>query len=435
MGRFANYYRSLLASAACVAIGARAHAQGLLVDDFNDGNDTGWTHVEGLEPFGFGPTIYSATTGRYVIASSGTLPAYPLTLATGAVWEASASDPAYSNGTLRVNVRVDNASTNLFTVLRGSATNGNGYGFAANHVVNLIQIVRVTNFGFTTLASAPFMMMEGQDYILEGRAVGTDLSLRIWAVDGEEPTEPQLTAVDATYSSGALGLFIANQSFFSGGTGGPLSASFDDVFFESAVNISASNPPNLHRDVLQNTTAALLAQGIGAAGTPNEGPVTFAPFSVTFSGTPVPPPSPVNIIRFCTDLAANGQTDCPTITVVSGSGAGPYQITLSAPPPPRECVTFTFAGTNAGQKLQYQVLPGDTNLDGIVSTQDLLFLVQRINDGTANLAINLARYNINRSQEAAGPHVNTQDLLRLVQLLNGTNATQAFNGATVAACP
>jgi hypothetical protein len=108
---------------------------------------------------------------------------------------------------------------------------------------------------------------------------------------------------------------------------------------------------------------------------------------------------------------------------------------LSGPPPPRECITFTFAGTNPGQKLQYQVLPGDTNLDGIVSTQDLLFLVQQLTEGTANLPENFARYNINRSQEVGGNHVNTQDLLRLVQLLNGTNATQAFNGATVAECP
>jgi hypothetical protein len=86
-------------------------------------------------------------------------------------------------------------------------------------------------------------------------------------------------------------------------------------------------------------------------------------------------------------------------------------------------------------KLQYASLPGDTNLDGVDSTQDLLWLVQRINDGTASLPANRARYNINRSNEAGGVVVNTQDLLRLVQLLNGIPATQAFNGANVAACP
>jgi hypothetical protein len=97
------------------------------------------------------------------------------------------------------------------------------------------------------------------------------------------------------------------------------------------------------------------------------------------------------------------------------------------------CTTLTFAGTNAGQKLQYQFLPGDTDLNSNVNTVDLLWLVQRLNDGTANQTANFARYNINRSTES--PPVNTTDLLRLVQLLNGVNTTQVFNGASVAACP
>jgi hypothetical protein len=62
----------------------------------------------------------------------------------------------------------------------------------------------------------------------------------------------------------------------------------------------------------------------------------------------------------------------------------------------------------------------------------LLWLVQHLNDGSANLPENQARYNIDRS---AGGQVNTSDLLRIVQLLNGVNTTQVFNGASVAACP
>ncbi|HEY3242770.1 MAG TPA: dockerin type I domain-containing protein [Phycisphaerae bacterium] len=83
-----------------------------------------------------------------------------------------------------------------------------------------------------------------------------------------------------------------------------------------------------------------------------------------------------------------------------------------------------------GQKLQYQSLPGDVNLDGTSNTVDLLALVTALNNGSANLSDNLARYNIDRMGG-----VNTQDLLRLVQLLNGVNTTQVFNGATVAPCP
>jgi hypothetical protein len=72
-------------------------------------------------------------------------------------------------------------------------------------------------------------------------------------------------------------------------------------------------------------------------------------------------------------------------------------------------------------------------LNGSVNTVDLLWLVQRLNDGTANQAANLARYNVDRSTGASP--VNTGDLLRLVQLLNGVNTVQPFNGAPVAACP
>ncbi|HEY3244107.1 MAG TPA: hypothetical protein VGM03_12235 [Phycisphaerae bacterium] len=190
------------------------------------------------------------------------------------------------------------------------------------------------------------------------------------------------------------------------------------------------------RDVLQNSTTALAPQGIGVVGTSPEGPVTYETITVTYCGfgPPSPPPSPAQIGVICTDITGNGQADCPSIVAVIGCPSTPcYHISLSGPPPPRECITFTFGHTP--EKLQYQVLPGDTNMDGQVNTQDLLWLVQRVNDGTANLPANRARYNINRSNDATGPVVNTQDVLRLLQLLNGTNATQPFNGATVAPCP
>ncbi|HEY3243006.1 MAG TPA: hypothetical protein VGM03_06600 [Phycisphaerae bacterium] len=240
----------------------------------------------------------------------------------------------------------------------------------------------------------------------------------------------------AIWHDGVGFTYVVGRGNILGGGGDAL------MWVKAPVTIAAANPPasnpygaGVFRDVLQNTTAALTPQGIGVAGTPAEGPYTYATISVTFSSAPAPAPLPTNIGVECTDSAANGPEDCPTVTGVTGSAAGPYQLTLSAPPPPRECITFTFVGTSAGQKLQYQVLPGDTNLDGTVNTQDLLFLVQRISDGSANQPANFARYNINRSQESGGVRVTTQDLLRLVQLLNGVNATQVFNGATVAACP
>ncbi|HEY3242927.1 MAG TPA: hypothetical protein VGM03_06195, partial [Phycisphaerae bacterium] len=207
-------------------------------------------------------------------------------------------------------------------------------------------------------------------------------------------------------------------------------------------SIASSNPPTgclnpykqgqPYRDVLDTGSGAIVTAGIGAEGTADQGPITFSPITVSFTTTPPNPLTPENVTISCTDIVGNGDVDCPTITDITGSGLGPYSVSLSAGIPPRECVTLTFPDTPATDKLQYQSLPGDTNLDGVVSTQDLLHLVQRVNDGTAVLPANLARYNIDRSADGL---VNTQDFLRQIQLLNGTNTTQVFNGATTAACP
>jgi hypothetical protein len=204
-----------------------------------------------------------------------------------------------------------------------------------------------------------------------------------------------------------------------------------------SVSIVSANPPTAaanpytpgqpFRDVLDTGTTSALTAGIGGAGTAPQGTVQYAPIMVTFSAAPSPAPAVGNVMISCT------AGPCPTVTAVSGSGVGPYSISLSGPIPPRQCATFIFPGTVPGQKLQYQSLPGDTNLDGSVNTLDLLGLVQAINSGAANLPVNLARYNIDRNTGTMP--VNTQDLLRVVQLLNGVNTTQAFNGATVATCP
>ncbi|HEY3246100.1 MAG TPA: hypothetical protein VGM03_22380, partial [Phycisphaerae bacterium] len=96
-------------------------------------------------------------------------------------------------------------------------------------------------------------------------------------------------------------------------------------------------PDQPFRDVLQTGSGLTLTQGIGAAGTPGEDAIEFAQISVTFSSTPAPTPSAGNVLIACTDSAANGDGDCPTVAAVIGSGSGPYLLTLSSAIPPREC--------------------------------------------------------------------------------------------------
>jgi hypothetical protein len=198
-----------------------------------------------------------------------------------------------------------------------------------------------------------------------------------------------------------------------------------------AVPIAGSNPPtgtsNPYQpgqpfvDILQTGVGSSLTQGIGATGTPPQGPVQYAPIRVTFGSPPSPTPSASNVTVSCT----GGM--CPTVTAVTAVNSATFDISLSAPIPPLRCTTISFAD---GQKLQYRSHPGNVNLDTFSNTQDLLALVQALNNGTANLPVNLARYNVDRMGM-----VNTQDLLRIVQLLNGINTTQVFNGTTADACP
>jgi hypothetical protein len=205
----------------------------------------------------------------------------------------------------------------------------------------------------------------------------------------------------------------------------------------ATVSIASANPPTPaanpyqpgqpYMDVLDTGTGTSLSAGVGAPGTAPQGAIQYSPIRVTFSVAPVPAPAPGNITVSC----VGGSLPCPTVAAVgAGPGANEFQLTLSAGIPPLSCASIAFSGTATGLKLQYRSHPGNLNLDNSTNTQDLLALVQALNNGSANLAANLARYNVDRMGA-----VNTQDLLRLVQLLNGVNTTQAFNGTIAAVCP
>ncbi len=242
---------------------------------------------------------------------------------------------------------------------------------------------------------------------------------------------PQLTISPAALSDGGTYVAVVRDSC------GPVVSQPAEVVVTTGVTIAQANPPadnpfaagvQPFRDVLDTGSGPGLTAGIGAGGTPPQGPVSYGPISVTFSSTPQPPPAAVNVMITCSAGAS-----CPAVVSVSGDGSGPYEVSLGGPIPPAACTTLSFAGVDSDQKLRYVSHPGNVNMNAVTDTADLMALIQALNNGSANLPANLARYNINRS---SGPvPVNTQDLLRLVQLLNGTNTTQAFNGTSAAACP
>jgi hypothetical protein len=215
----------------CLAMAGSVSAQ-LLSDDFNDGNDEGWTHVDLLSLTGVGTTDYSASSGSYVISSQEELPVLAQDCnGGGTFWTPSLSDPLFAEGVVRATVRLDNEISNAFIGLRLDAA-GNGYDFAVNNSSDRIFIDRLVGFvGLQDgLSSMPFELVPGQDYIIQGTALGPNLSMKIWKVGDPEPAEPQLTGVDATYTVGAV--WLATYYCATPPEGGQISARFDNVTFQ-----------------------------------------------------------------------------------------------------------------------------------------------------------------------------------------------------------
>ncbi len=301
------------------AVSLAAPVQAELIDDFNDGNDKGWSHFDGLQGTPWGPTIYDASSGQYVISSTQPLPPLRQPVVTGTFWTESIGDPSFSTGFWTTMIRADNAATNLASAMRFDLVNGNGYVFIADITQDTIGIVRVDNGSAIILVAGIFELLPEQDYLLQVGVMGPDLSrganlsLKIWAVGDPEPIDPQLTASDFSYLVGAFGLFIFNEP---GGPGGQLSGRFDNVTFcpgvceEVVVDLDikpGACPNSFNRsshgvlpvalvgakefDVTEVDISSILlsrADGVGGSVAPNEGPPgphsVFADVATPFEG-------------------------------------------------------------------------------------------------------------------------------------------------------
>lgn len=221
--------RSHIAIGCALAAATSTFGQLVAVDNFNDGNDNGWGHLDLLPP-PYGPTNYNVVSGEYVLSSSQPIGPIPQQVPTAAFWQSSVGDPFFANGTLTMDVRANNGQTSVFSMLRANPLVGDAYSFSANPVLNTVYISRVIGLGITDIASAPFTFTPGQDYTLEASAINSTLSLKIWISGGSVPASPQVTVSDSALTSGAIGLGIFK---WTSGPDGELSGAFDDVSFNS----------------------------------------------------------------------------------------------------------------------------------------------------------------------------------------------------------
>jgi hypothetical protein len=203
------------------------------IDDFEDGNDDGWTHIDNLT-MGGGPGEFDASSHSYRLYSTGLVP--PIHPANGifSAWNASEGS-VFSHGFLRAKVQCDSFISSVAIAMRASDERDFGYFFMAGVKSQTFFVARQAPGDIWTFLG------EGHDLPasmrgwmnLEAGIVNNQVSMKVWP-DGEpEPASPQLTFTDPSplpHGDFLVGTFV--------GTGNDrsryLDATFDDIYFTPA---------------------------------------------------------------------------------------------------------------------------------------------------------------------------------------------------------
>ena len=199
----------------------------ILIDNFNDCNDDGWTHdslaatVPTWDPAFVNDSTSSCAYRLAAAEGSGTL--------VGASWNGS---EVVNNGFFRARVRAETPETAFLIGMRNHnpAPQFNELGDAYVAVVNLRkQSMTLSKFvSFGDLAVTDLAMGANEDWFVQIGAVGDEISAKAWRVGDPEPPA-QLTVTDpAGFAGGRLVISAGVEGGDPIGIGG---AVFDDLTF------------------------------------------------------------------------------------------------------------------------------------------------------------------------------------------------------------
>lgn len=226
-----------------LAIASQAFAQTITVDNFDDGNDDGWGHVDFTEGEPWGPGIYSIADGEYTLETSGPVP-FEEDGVVASRWEKS-SEPQFSNGFLRVRINAGEEETYAAVMMRVSESDEGfgGYwfggdagrgGFKINRTI--ADIGRDFPSGKGKLDTDAFPFLANEDWMIEAGAVGDQISLKVWRPEEPEPEHPQVTVTDTMYSEGFFGV-VTNTTLQGFRSVEPqIFTTFDDITFTFPVD-------------------------------------------------------------------------------------------------------------------------------------------------------------------------------------------------------
>jgi hypothetical protein len=211
-------------------------------DNFNDGNDTGWTRYSPLAPFGAAAT-YTFPNGAYRIRC-------PVSPDPGLLGPARAgslrSNNSYSRFSVAVDLvawdaDVDQVSGILTCVSDVGLGTTDGYALDYQHTVGNLQIILVTDEApLATLVEKKASLTPGACYRFLFTGAGGDLLGQVFLTNNLTVPLASASTFDTTYAEGIVGLFGFNVP----GTGG-FDATFD--------NFEAKEPGTLRAVVTSAT--------------------------------------------------------------------------------------------------------------------------------------------------------------------------------------
>ncbi len=248
----------------CLALCSLHRAVEAQSDDFNDGDDRGWSHISPLGFFGV-PGVFTVTNGRYRIQTTHPSP-NPDTLGPPRAYSLR-RDVVYTDFYVRVDLvdwrddllqgfglaaRVSNpglgsSSGYVFTYSRSSPTN------------TTMQISRVTGERPTPVPTGPgdIHLDPARDYRLVFIGKGPHLEGRVYELPNTTTPVVAISGDDATWTNGISGLLI----FDSSGGSGLTDATFDNYLATCMEPVQTICPTVDQEQPLTDTSVSLAIGG------------------------------------------------------------------------------------------------------------------------------------------------------------------------------
>jgi hypothetical protein len=238
--------------ASCVLAAAAWGARAEVIDNFDDGNDQGWTRFL-ADPFQpGGPFAFDASSGEYRLSSFDTL--FSDEACGMYSFRLDLAQPQYTDGVWSLRLRSNSNATQTHAIARAILTPTGivGYGVEVNFQSNTsLRVYAALDDVVVTLATRSrfdFTPAVGMNYLMDFALFGADLSVTIWPEGSPRPAQPQLTATDSgtPLGQGAFGVALIKPG---SGPAGRLTGAFDSISFDVPCDPTDFNGDGVFPDI------------------------------------------------------------------------------------------------------------------------------------------------------------------------------------------